>query len=401
MYRWFLATSNPPHGTMAYGDGHYGDAADILVRGWKATGDRELLWPLRASGVPAKARPKRPGFTSTILRSSGYAVMRDGWDAESLYMSINFGQTGGWHTHCDLLNFDLFAHGSPLAVDTARYGPYDNPLDLCMRQAVAHNQVAVNDVDFDRQHVRGEQVVWSTQEHVDFFHARHRGYEKSHNVVIERTIIFVRGEYWFISDVIRELQRHHSYTWYLHSPWRWKAAREGTTRTLHAPGLLVVPAMPDEIRQVRRGRTYSSRDSAGHLEPPFSERHWVGYQKFIDAGDVVTYATALVPYASAPSTVRVAPVPVRRNDRLVQRGEAEAFEVVRGRRRDVFVFAHCGRHVRRYGRVETDARLAAVRLEGGRTTSVNAVGVSHLAVDGREILSARKRRREFSVKVRG
>ena len=422
MYRFFLLTATPPHGTLAYGDAGYGDATHLLEDGFRTTGDRELLWPIRDSELARKHKPKKPAFTSTVLRPSGFAIMRDGWEADSLFMSVNFGPYGSPHTHSDLLDFDLFAYNTLLAADTTRFGSYGHPLDYTCRRAASHNQIVVEDAQLDRINTRGENVIWSTQDGADFFHAMHRGYEDQFHLLIERTIIFVRGEYWFVSDVIRQPESRYSYTWYLHSPWRWLVNRERVARTQHSPGLLVVPAMAGEIRRVRQGCTFDARDTKGYLQPPCNERHWFGYQKYSFDEEVVSYGAALIPYRSeAPRGVRVrklpgapsppmadpagvprgraepgAPSPPMADLSGVPRGRAEAFEVLQGRKRDVFIFAHGGGALHRYGEIETDARLALVRFERGRLVGVNAVRASQLSVGGQKLRGARKLADEFS-----
>ena len=397
MHRWYLHTATPPHGTLACGDAGYGDATHFFVNGFQLSGDRELLWPIRDSELARQHKPKEPKFTSTILRPSGFAMMRDGWDADSLYMSINFGPYGSPHTHNDLLNFDIFAHNTLLVADTTRYGGYDCPLEHVVRAATAHNQIVVDDRDFDRLNSRGERVVWSAQDGADFFSARHRGYEDTHHVHLERSVIFVRGEYWFMSDVVREFHAHHVYTWYLHSPWRWTTGKDCVVRTRHKPGLLVVPARADEVRHVRTGCTFDARDTAGFINPPHNERHWIGYQKYTHKDTVVTYGTVLAPYKEKPpKRLEAKALEVTRNAAPVPRGEAEAFEVRRGRKRDVFVFAHKGKGPRRYGGIETDARMALLRFQDGHLRSVNAVSVGSLSVAGRALLAAKRKREEFS-----
>ena len=205
--------------------------------------------------------------------------MRSGWDRDALYMVINYGAWGGGHSHNDLLDFSMYAYGKPLALETTRWGSYDNPLNHYFRSPRAHNQVVVNDAPLDRVNHRGEDVEWVSGKEVDYFSARHRGYEKEFGVILERRIVFLKPRYFLISDTILETERHHAYTWYLHAPFRWKAGKR-TSVAGGDPGLQVVPARPSEIRYVRQGVSYVESDGAPH---PYPNRYWIGFQKWISS----------------------------------------------------------------------------------------------------------------------
>ena len=272
MYDWFLALTPPTGEMLAWGDGGYSDSSGILQAGARFSNDGVFLWPVRqAKAAPALLpEPVAPAFESVDLRPSGYAVMRSGWEPDDLFMGINYGVYGGGHTHCDLLNFDLFAYGQGLVLDTARYGAYDNPLDRIFRRATSHNQIVVDDADFDRAQAKGLDVLWAPGEHVDFFSASHQGYGQ---VTITRTIIFVRGEYWLVRDLVSEHQRRHVHSFYLHAPSPWRLGKGRRARAGNRPGILTVPAYPEEIRHVLTGTTYGAADAKAGMHYP--ERHWL------------------------------------------------------------------------------------------------------------------------------
>ena len=304
MYDWFLATTTPLGESQGFNDGGIGPQDGILRRATEVTGDGRYLWPVRdriksVSGV----RPKKPDYTSIDKRPSGFAVMRSDWDTDARYLLINYGPWGGGHTHNDLLDFTIYAHGAPVAVETTRWGPYDNPLDQFFRSPQAHNQVVVNDAPMDRVHHRGEDAAWATGKHIDHFSASHRAYERQYGTRVQRRITFLKPDCFLVSDAVFEGPQHHAYTWYLHAPNRWKGTRSRLL-TAGRPGLQAVPAKPSEIHYVRRGTSYEAKDGTPGNYP---NRYWVGLQKWVrgEGANAVVYDVALVPFKTGPEQVRV------------------------------------------------------------------------------------------------
>lgn len=386
MYRWFLAMTPPTGEMMAWGDGGYGPAVRVLEAAAHHTRNGRFLWPV-CNRLSASARrnlpaPAEPDFSSIDLRPSGYATMRSGWGKDDLFLCVNYGEWGGGHTHCDLLNFDLFGFGTGLALDTARYGAYDNPLNAFFRRATAHNQVVVNDCDFDRRTAKGLDVVWSAQDRADFFAASHEGYRENHKVTLRRSILFVKGEYWFVSDLVTEHQRRHVYTFYLHAPTPWKISSDRRAVTGTRPGLLVVPAYPEEIRQVTQGIIYGRNDAPAGM--PYPERHGFGFRKWgpeMGFGSF-TFAHVLIPFRRVIPSVKIHPLIVRQGGKPVSRDTAEAFEVRTPAGRDTFVISHAGPARRTYGDVTTDARLAIVRRKGRKMLWARVSGGNFLQAGG-------------------
>jgi hypothetical protein len=332
MYDWFLATVTPLGEVPGVNDSGF-DMQDALFRQAALdTGDGRFLWPVRRRLRSVNdVRPKLPTFHSIDLRPSGFAVMRSGWDRNAHYLLLNYGPWGGSHTHNALLDFALYAFGAPVAIEATRWGPYDNPLDHYFRSPQAHNQVVVNDAPLDRVNCQGEQVVWVAGQGLDYFSAQHQGYAPAFGVTIQRQVLFLKPDYFLVSDTIFEGPQHQSYTWYLHSPYKWQV---GQTRclTMARPGLQVVPAQPTEIRHIRQGTAYEARDGAPE---PYANRYWIGLQKWIasEGEAVVIYDIALVPFRHTPSPVKVFQIPVRIDGRHARPEIARGIRVVRGQRR--------------------------------------------------------------------
>jgi hypothetical protein len=373
-YRWFMLEAAPLATSTATGDSGYVDLGSLLKNGARYTGDGEMLWPVRGELTRADRRwlptPRKPRFTSVNLRPSGFAVMRTGWEPDDLYMMVNWGPYGGGHSHSHKLDFELFAFGEGLALDTSRFDSYDNPLDPYFRSARAHNQVVVNDADLNERETVVAGVLWRSDGKADFFAGSHNGYAASHGVTVTRKVVFVKPDWWLVSDLLEETAGRRVYTWYLHSHLPFRAGRDKSFVTGKGPGLQVVPARPDEIRHVQQGVGYTQAD--WRYAGKWPERRWIGYRKFDHVRDYATYAVLLCPFRSKPRRASIAPVPVTDAGGEVDRRTAEAFQVTVDGRTHLVALSHARAARRSYGPVASDRRIAVYERSGGRWRVVSA-----------------------------
>lgn len=384
MYDWFLATTTPLGESQGYNDGGWGAQDEIFKRGVKFTGDGRYLWPIRdrvksLDGV----KPKEPEFTSIDNRPSGFAVMRSGWDPKDLYCIVNYGPWGGGHAHNDLLDFGLYAYGEPVAVETNRWGPYDNPLNHYFKSAQAHNQVVVNDAPLDRVNFRGEDVVWATGEQVDYFTASHQGYKKAFGNVIVRQFTFLKPDYFLISDTVFEGPQHQSYTWYLHSPFKWKTGKTRSV-TQSSPGLQVVPAKPSEVHHVRQGTSYEEKDGAPLTYP---NRYWMGLQKWVKEEGVkaVVYDVALVPFKKKPEDVKVSRLMVTVDGEKVRPEVARGVRVVRGTQTDLVVYGSGNALISCEG-LQFQGKVCVLSFKRNKLVSVAVVNGGDVVYEGKTLI---------------
>jgi hypothetical protein len=175
-----------------------------------------------------------PKHTSIDLRDSGFAVMRSDWTGRARYMLLNYGPDGGWHTHRDILDFEISAFSRAMAIDAGLGLTYDDPLNNPWYNASrAHNMLVVDDGEIDRS-IKAQDVVWHSDASLDFFAATTLGWQKDatiersgnkgmplpkgKGVVWRRHVAFVKPDYWIIYDVARTTKAGHTLSWYLHSP---------------------------------------------------------------------------------------------------------------------------------------------------------------------------------------
>jgi hypothetical protein len=277
-------------------------------------------------------------------------------------------------------------------VEAGRYGAYDNPLDHYFRSPQAHNQIVVNDAPMERTKHQGEDVIWRTGERIDFFSARHRGYEGRFGAVIERRIVFIRPRgtepgYWIVSDNVLEGPRRNACTWYLHSPFRWRGDRR-MCRTVGTPGLLVAPADPEAIRHLRQGVGYAKSDGTEGLLHP--ERHWIGLQKWSAGGASVTYDVALAPFRSHPGMVSVTGLPAQREGQAADGALARGVKVTRDGATEVAVFSDRADAETVCGEVRLVGRMCLLSFRGGRVVRVAGVDCREVAYRGKALVRERK-----------
>ena len=166
---------------------------DILIDGGRAFNRPDLLWVAKnLLGADIDDQVEPPSKTSIDFRPSGFAVMRQDWTRESPYLVINYGEYGGGHSHPDILSFELFAYGQPLAVDAGIGVSYDDPLHRpWYKTSIAHNMLVIDDANLDRKIAVGQNQIWSSKAGLDYFSAEHEGY-RSLGVRHRRHFIFLK-----------------------------------------------------------------------------------------------------------------------------------------------------------------------------------------------------------------
>jgi hypothetical protein len=219
--------------------------------------------------------PAQPPPSSRAFPEGGYVVMRNGWQASSLYLVLDCGPFGyrlsPGHGHADALSIELCAGECPHVIDP---GVYSFHLGECWRNAFrstrAHNTVVVDGQDqsilLDSWHVwRPAQVTlhdWITGSDCDFADASHDGYRRlPGQVVHRRQVFFAKPEYWILLDLL-DGQGRHQFDLYFHLTPDAEVLLDpesGLARVKHCQGmdLLVCPA---------RDGTLSAQVIAGTLD---------------------------------------------------------------------------------------------------------------------------------------
>jgi uncharacterized heparinase superfamily protein len=185
----------------------------------------EMHWLVGSGGVKAyenlNATP--PATCSRAFPDSGYFVMRESWDAAADWAVVRCGphasQTGA-HAHADALALELSVGGHPILIDPGTYVYTASRAEReYFRSSAAHNTVTVDglssaeaaDSPFKwKTAPRARATTWVSNATLDFFQGEHDGYLRlDAPAVHSRVVLFLKGEYWVVSDRIRTDGKHH------------------------------------------------------------------------------------------------------------------------------------------------------------------------------------------------
>lgn len=226
----FAKWSHRPDGVIpALSDGDSGSFLDLLMQGYELYGDPEMLY-----AATAGRQGRAPADPVRAFDASGYYILRSGWGrggdhyADERYLIFDCGPLGaGNHGHLDLLNFEAYAFGRPLVVDPGRftYHEGDGPnWRVLFRGTGYHNTVTVDggnqvryEFDKTRFKIRGPEAArelraFASGAEIDYVRGVCRSHE--YDAVHERRIVFVRGEYWIVSDVLTATEPHDYDVWF-------------------------------------------------------------------------------------------------------------------------------------------------------------------------------------------
>lgn len=386
----FTSRTLTPLGVSApFNDSRRGlDLARLLVdmAGFFKRGD--FLGPLRevfpdATLDRAGVDPGLPRSTSQLFPHSRFAVMRDGWNREAYYLIINYGPFAN-HGHYDILDFECYANGVPIAVD-AGIGDtgYVDPIHVSWyKQSKAHNMLMVDEANTMKRGIEGEQVVWSTQQRMDYFAATHRGYQRYHDTLHRRHFAFRRGEYWLIVDSLETPHAGKELDWQFHSPLSLVETADGFV-SRETPGVrLILPQEEAEAtRRLHRMGPANLMDLPG--EPSNREIDWITFRQ-PSTGNPVRDQMAVLIYPTTGESSAAAPVLHWSRD-PDSPGILQC-RVVTPEGEDLHFFSDGTQ--RDFGPVSGTFHYACLRLRDGKPHWISTTGATRLDIGDRNLLQA-------------
>ncbi|MDA0748952.1 MAG: heparinase II/III family protein [bacterium] len=315
-FTWFLQMVGPGGAIPGINDGTFGNCANLLKRGAAFTGDTTFLWPIRHDCTASDPEPGKPNFESLHLPPSEFCVMRSGWDPNDTFLLVNHGHWPGGHSHMGILDFNLYAHGVPLAAEVSRFGPYDAPWDMFFRSEQAHNHIVVEGAESKRSQIRGEEICFGTTQSCDFFSGQHRAYEESAGVVIERRILFLKPWGVLISDAAGTTARRRSMHWYLHSPYPISRTQTHALAEQNNLGLLIVPENVQQLHYAQTGIDFDEEMvkqiplySGAAPDIDWPNRYFIALRGWDVPNPVTTFDVLLLPYKDKQPNATVSSIP--------------------------------------------------------------------------------------------
>lgn len=274
-----------------YGDTDFLDATGPVFKVGSLYNDVGLKW-VGSLGSQGTA----PSATSILYPSGLFATMRSAWAMDARWLFVNNGKAT-IHGHPDLLSFELFAFDRRLLVDPGRYGYSGSPIsDWLITTTEAHNTVEIDDTAMSKSASSKVISDWRTNAGFDFFQGNHNGYS---GFTSYRDILFVKPDYWIVSDTITSTSGTHNYDqlWHFLPDANLSTPNATTDRvtTAFATGanLQVVPADPASVTASLRSGYYSSAYGVA------SAANYIAYEK--SGSGTMTFDTVLYPTAAGVS----------------------------------------------------------------------------------------------------
>lgn len=192
----YYADLSQPNGFMTpFGDGGRASVRTLLLQIAEVTGNQELEW--FGSGFKSG---KEPDYTSVMYPVKKMAIMRSGWLRKGFFAAMN-AICGGNHSHPDDLNMDVTALGRALIVDPGNGGGYNplSPAAYVRTSTLAHNTVEVDNTAQSTDSTVETSLSFLSNNLFDYAIGTT---EANENVSHKRRVLFLRDNYWIVTDVL-------------------------------------------------------------------------------------------------------------------------------------------------------------------------------------------------------
>ncbi len=319
----FALHLHKPDGSIpSLSDGDTGSFLVLLQQGYELYGNKEMRY------VATQGKQGQPPATrSKAFPLGGYYILRSGWGEareayeDERYLVFDCGDLGaGNHGHLDVLNIEMAAYGQSLIVDPGRY-TYDESGDInwrvLFRGTSYHNTVLVDGNNQTRYEphthkfkIKGaapkhELKDFLTQPGFDYLHGI--AYSHEYPVIHERKILFIKGKYWVICDVLKAREQHN-YNLLFHLA----VSADNKVMVNPDPDCITVMAPHLLMMQPILGSTTVSVEN-GFVSPTYGVKHSAPVIKFNQQGSDCCFYTVLYPYKNKRPELTLTTLPVTQN----------------------------------------------------------------------------------------
>jgi len=181
----------------------FGDAKlhgrDFLLPSYRAWaevfGGDPMVLRMASEGAEGAA----PDYLSRAFRTSGFYVLRSGWDADAVQMTLKAGPPAFWHNQPDNGTFELWCRGRNFFPDSGSYvyaGSREiNELRQWFRRTRVHNTLTLGGRDIE--HTDSRCILWSTAGESDVAAVENRSYD---SLTHRRWVAFVDRRFFVVVD---------------------------------------------------------------------------------------------------------------------------------------------------------------------------------------------------------
>jgi Heparinase II/III N-terminus/Heparinase II/III-like protein len=257
-------------------------------------------------------RYEPPAAGSRTFSDAGIVVMRSDFTSDANYLVFRSGPAGAAHIHADVLSLDVAALGVSRLVDPGitTYAP--DRLTEHYRSAAAHNTILVNakgrDLSrmgfSDKTGLALEDVSYRVEDGVEIASGICRGpWANGEDIILLRTVYFVRGSYWIIQDKARGNGEHEITVCWQFAPGRVEMDLEtfgARFIDLRGPSFEIIP-LPGASRPEIEVFTGSFRPSRGWVSVDGSDMPATSCAYNFSAKLPLTLVWFLIPFSSGPT----------------------------------------------------------------------------------------------------
>jgi len=142
---------------------------------------------------------EKPDYTSGAFKTSGFYMLRSGWDMKSIAMVLKAGPPAFWHNQPDNGTFDLFINGRSFFFDSGCY-VYSGDDEVqkqrdWFRQTMVHNTLTLDNKNLEK--TDSKCLLWKTDGKNDILVVENPSYE---GLTHRRSVFFVDKTYFVIVD---------------------------------------------------------------------------------------------------------------------------------------------------------------------------------------------------------
>ena len=396
MFSCIMYIGKPDNHIPMLNDSDHDDITHRMRDGAKRFGRKDFAF--RATGGKEGEAPEA---TSIALNYSGFFVMRSDWTKDALYLLMDVGPYGLGHQHEDKLCLDVHAYGRSHILDPGRFTYARGKWRTYFVGTQSHSTVMVDGHGQNRRKTNRELWVidrpldnkWVATDDFDYAAGSYAdGYGALCDVVHVRKVLFVRNDYWLVSDRLVGARGH---TGEHRLQYNFQFGEVGVTvdpKTKTAAShnddanLAVIPLQADKL---------SCRVAEGEEDPPCGWIGWSYHRNHKTPASMVMYEWK----ETVPSAMDAVLLPYEGDDMpavsvepLAVDAEVTGLRVSHDKGTDLILLQHRPPVETIFGEFKTDAEVALVRLDAdGRVRSASFSGGAFLArASGQTLISGPK-----------